>query len=256
MQNIIRYILLTASRDWLFIGVLLLNLAAIAVSLFLGSTALTEKAQMTLAYSAGTTRIILILGITLFICSHIKRGFENKEMTLFLSKPISRNQFIIALWLGYTLVTLMLTLPVIAIITISLTLLPTEAPVTNALYWGTSLIAEASLIGAFAIASAIILRSMVSAALATFAFYTLSRMIGFFLFAAETKAGNISTFSDIGNLILTGISTLLPRLDFYSQTSWLMYPLETVNHMWIYQSCIYIPLLLTLAITDVNRKQF
>ena len=43
MQPIIRYILLTASRDWLFLGLMILIVIAAGISMFLGSTALSEQ---------------------------------------------------------------------------------------------------------------------------------------------------------------------------------------------------------------------
>ena len=96
MQPIIRYILLTASRDWLFLGLMILIVIAAGISMFLGSTALSEQSLMQVAYISGSARLILIIGMILFICFHIRRSFDNREIEFNLSRPISRSKFVLA----------------------------------------------------------------------------------------------------------------------------------------------------------------
>ena len=61
---------------------------------FLGSNALSEEYQMQIAFIAGSTRLILAIGMILFICFHIRRSFENKEVDFIISRPISRVTFL------------------------------------------------------------------------------------------------------------------------------------------------------------------
>jgi hypothetical protein len=77
MRTNIRYILTTAMRDRLFIGLLLAVAAAAYISSVLGSTAMLEPQQMTLAFTAASSRLILMVGMIVFIVFHVRAAFEN-----------------------------------------------------------------------------------------------------------------------------------------------------------------------------------
>ena len=42
---------------------------------------------MQVAYLSGSTRLILVIGMILFICFHIRRSFENREDTRVIDEP-------------------------------------------------------------------------------------------------------------------------------------------------------------------------
>src|SRR5471032_2036774 len=104
MWNNVRYILLTAQRDSIFLGLAASVIFGCYIAFFLGGTALDEGAQMSLVYAAGISRIIVILGLIIFIAFHIRRSFENKEIDQMIVRPISRERFIISYWLGFSAV--------------------------------------------------------------------------------------------------------------------------------------------------------
>ncbi|MEJ0010472.1 MAG: hypothetical protein WDN72_08235 [Alphaproteobacteria bacterium] len=90
--------------------------------------------------------------------------------------------------------------------------------------WALSLILESWLVVSIALFAALTMRSGVSTVLASLAIYTLSRMMGFFL--ATTKSGMLFKEHQINSgatWLLTGISTLVPRLDFFAKSGWLIY---------------------------------
>lgn len=253
MLAIIRYTLLTALRDWLFIGLLLFIIVSVSVSVFLGSTALVEQHQMTLSYVAGSTRLILILGLVLFVCFHVRRSFENREIELILSRPISRTSFVLSYWTGFAVLAVTLIIPILTVIAF---LKPEGA---GLLYWGTSVLAESAIIVAFALVSSLILTSAVSAVLATLAFYLLSRMMGFFVATITLPTQVVGLrLEQWMEMVLKGVSIILPRLDLYGKSAWLIYGVDKIEALWVYQvqSLIYIPLLLAMAIFDFKRKQF
>src|SRR5271155_3737620 len=101
MLTNIRYILITALRDWLFIGLLAGILLATAVSATLGSTAFIEEKEMTVTFAAGAARLILMVGMIVFVCFHIRNAFDTKEIDVILSRPISRSNLVISYWLGF-----------------------------------------------------------------------------------------------------------------------------------------------------------
>ncbi len=255
MLPILRYTLLTARRDWLFIGLLIMLLMAYGLSVFMGSTALVEPEQTTLTYFAGTGRIILISGLTLFICFHIRRSFENREIESILSKPLSRSQFIMGYWFGFFILALLAILPLLALMALML-----KPNLIGLVAWGGSLILEAAIMVAFALLSALILRSAVSAVMGCACFYLISRLMGFFIAAINNPASLMG--NGFGGKLMEGIlkaiSVVVPRLDQYAQSKWLLYGIAEYSDLWVFmmQSVVYIPLLLLMAVFDLKRKQF
>jgi len=255
MRTIIRYILITALRDWLFIGLMAIVFMAYGLSVFMGSTALVEQTQMSLAYFAGSSRIVLMTGLIIFICFHVRRSFENREIESILSKPISRAQFIVSYWVGF------IVLAIIAIIPLILILAFLNTPdLIGLAYWSISLICEYALILAFALLAALVMRSAVSAVLSCFAFYLISRLMGFFIAALQSKTSLMGhgTLGDWMGSILKIISTIIPRLDLYAKSDWLIYGIADKTDLWIFpiQSAVYISLILAMAVFDLKRKEF
>jgi ABC-type transport system involved in multi-copper enzyme maturation permease subunit len=255
MWTTVRYTFLTAIRDWLFIGLFAGMLAAFGIAIFLGSTALVEESQMTITYIGGSTRVILLIGLITFVCFHVRRAFENREVEVILSRPISRTTFVAAYWLGFAVVAMLLILPLLAAMAI---LLP-GISLGGLLYWGFSLMLEAFIVVAFALFCALILRSAVSSVLLCFGFYFISRMMGFFLYVID--APHLFKSMNLGALMgqsLQFVSAVLPRLDLYSQSKWLVYGAagDTTYLLFLIQAVIYVPLLLAAALFDFKRKQF
>lgn len=255
MPTIIRYTLLTASRDLLFIGLCALIFIAYGFSVFVGNTALVEQQQMSLAYFAGSSRIILVTGLIVFVCFHVRRAFDNREVESILSKPVSRSGFVVSYWLGFAIMAVIAALPAIGIIAFLNT-----PDLTGLAYWSLSLILEISLVMAFALVSSLIMKSAVSAVMSTCAFYLISRLMGFFTIAMDNPTSLLgsSPFAAMLEMILKFISTILPRLDMFAKSEWLIYGVAGQNDLWIFpaQSVIYILLLLAMAIFDFKRKQF
>lgn len=254
MKTIIRYTLITALRDWLFLGLVLLVAAAYGLSVFTGSTALVEQSEMSIAYFAGSSRIVLMIGLIVFVCFHVRRLFDNREIESMLSKPISRSTFIISYWLGFVILAVIATIPIVVIMETVYT--PNHL---GLLYWVASLILELSIVIAFALVAALMLGSAVSSVMASFSFYFISRLMGFFV-AALAQPSNLTSgiAGPFMGHVLKAISTIIPRLDLYAKSSWLIYGIEGQKDLWIFQvqSIVFIGLLLAMAIFDFKRKEF
>lgn len=255
MNTIVRYTLLTALRDWLFIGLLIMVLMAYGMSVFMGSTALVEQGQMALAYFAGASRLILVTGLIVFVCFHVRRAFDNREIESTLSKPVSRVEFVVAYWLGFAVLAAIAVVPVLLIIMVL-----NRPDWLGLLYWGVSLICEISLVVAFALLASLIMRSAVSSVLSCFAFYLISRLMGFFVAAMgqQTSLLGRGLFGAPMEFIMQVISTVIPRLDMFAKSDWLIYGIEGQADLWIFQvqSLVYILFLLAMATFDFKRKQF
>lgn len=252
MLTNIRYILLTAMRDWLFWVLLIGVLSGASISGLLGSTAFLETKEMTVTYAAGSARVMLMLGLIVFTCFHIRTAFDTKEIDVILSRPISRANLVIAYWLGFMLVALILMLPIIIVIGLIGT--PNMAGFAA---WSASLFFEAGVVVSLALFSAFALRSAVTSVLGCIGLYVISRMMVFFVMTAENPI-----FSELKYIwlrfLLQGISSFVPRLDFFGKSEWLVYGLKSAQewHLFIMQAVIFVPILLVATVLDFRRKQF
>ncbi len=255
MKAIIRYTFLTAIRDRLFVGIFISALLGMSVAGFLGGLALVEEHQMMLSYAGAVSRIVIVVGMILFVCFHVRRSFDTREIEVMLSRPISRTSFILSYWLAFVVVTLAMIIPV------GLVFLGMVNPsLEGFLYWLLSLFLESSIICAFAMIAALILRSAVTAIIATFAFYIMGRMMAFLTFMLQfpstlPKGTRVMEWLEI---LLQFIATLFPRLDMFGKSTWLVYGMEQsadIKNV-LLQAAVYIPFALAVAVFDFRRKQF
>src|SRR5476649_1015236 len=107
----VRYILLTALRDWLFAALLLGVIGCTLIAHMLGATALIETQEMTLSYSTASARVVIVTGLIVFTCFHVRSAFDTKEIDVFLSRPITRANLVFSYWLGFAAVALLLVIP-------------------------------------------------------------------------------------------------------------------------------------------------
>ena len=241
MLTNIRYILLTALRDWLFAGLMIGLLACALISKMLGGTALIENQEMTLAYTSASARVIIMLGLIVFTCFHIRNAFDTKEIDVFLSRPITRANLVFSYWLGFATVSLLLIIPTIILIS-------TQGVINwqGFILWSLSLLIECWLVVAISLLASFAFNSAVTSVIISIGFYVLARMLGFF----------VATFQD--NSIFTIIAKILPRLDLFTKSDWLIYGLKNTNDLKLFAgiTIIFIPLLILATIVDFARKQF
>jgi ABC-type transport system involved in multi-copper enzyme maturation permease subunit len=254
MLTHIRTIFLVALRDRLFAGLLAGILAATLIARTLGSTAMLEPEAMGLAFAAAGNRLILMVGLMVFVAFHVRHLFETREMELLLSRPLGRVKLLLGLWLGYVLVGLLLALPAIGLVA---WLDPVRG--TGLALWAASIVLEAWLVISFTLFVSVTLGSGVMAVLASLGFYVLSRMMGFFVMITQSAMTDTTSLGANAKWVLTAISAVIPRLDFFSKTEWLMYGTATATApVWLFalQAAIFIPLLLAASCIDFKRKQF
>jgi len=254
MLTNVRYILLTALRDRLFLGVIFGVVVASMIASVLGGTAMVESVQMQLSYAAASSRMIIAVGVIVFVCFHIRHAFEAREIDVFLSRPISRASLVISYAFGFIVVSTLLVIPTLSMVLISGGLYHWKI----SLLWGLSLLLEQWLVVVLALFAAFTLRSAVSAVLAALGFYVLSRMIGFFVMtSASGMLFHIPWLNEMLRNILKWVSILVPRLDFFAKTEWLIYDFQSQEIMlFIIQAAIFVPLLLAAAIYDFRKRQF
>ncbi len=248
-----RYILLTAVRDWLFIALFIAIIFAISISSLLGGTAVTEEGQMILSYITSSSRMILLVGLMVFVCFHVRRAFDNREVELILSRPISRPTFVFSYWLGFAVLSCFLVIPVTLAVPVF-----SSPDFGGLIFWSISLLFEAFIVVAFSLFISLILKSAVSSVLASFGFYFIARIMGFFLMLIHNYLFEVFSASWFMSKLMLVVSTVLPRLDLFGKSKWLIYGPGADDHLWVFvfQAAIYIPFLLLMAISDFKRKQF
>lgn len=254
MLSNIRYVLLTATRDRLFFGLLIGVLVAAYISSVLGSTAMLEPEQMTLSFTAASARVIIMVGIIVFIGFHMRNAFDAKEIDVLLSRPISRTTLVLSYWLGFATVATCLVVPTVVMIYFVKVL-----NTTGYLLWAVSLLLESWLVVSIALFAALTIRSGVGTVLASLAIYALSRMMGFFV--STTKSGVLFQHEEANiasTWLMKIISVVVPRLDFFAHSNWLIYGAKSYDDLFLFlvQGGIFIPLLIAAAVIDFKRKQF
>jgi ABC-type transport system involved in multi-copper enzyme maturation permease subunit len=254
MLTNIRYIFLTALRDNLFWVLLLGVLAAAIIAHMLGSTAPIDTRQLTISYSSSAARVMIIIGLIVFVCSHLSNAFATHEIDVFLSRPITRSNLVISYWVGFANVALLHVLATVALVA-----LQGVMSWSGYFFWTLSLLLECWLAVALALFASFTLKSGVASVLTSLGLYALSRMIGFFI--ATTNSAFLFEQRWV-NLLLTyalkGIAIIMPRLDFFTKSEWLVDGLKHSRELELFaaQAAIFIPLLLLATIADFRRKQF
>lgn len=253
-KSIIKYALITSIRDSLYFGIFIVILFAIGVSYFLGSTAIVEQHEMIISFVASSSRALIQIGLILFVIFHIKRMFVNREIDFIISQPVSRKQFIFSYWVALTIISMLIIIPVVFVVGCM-----QHINVIGLFYWAISIFFESIMVVAFSLLVSLCIESGIVAILSAFCFYVVSRMIGFFV---ASDAHNVvpvgGLFQNILHYLLQFMSVIVPRLDLFCNSEWIIYGDIKTKDILIYmtQSAVYIPLLLLVSFIDISKKDF
>lgn len=249
---IARYTALEAFRTRYIWLVLALVGAGMAIASFTGNLAITETAQTQVAITAAMLRFAAVLLVMLFVTTSVQRDFSDKSVELMLSLPLPRSGYYLGKLAGYALVAAFTAVPLVC-------LLLFLAPAPVALVWGMSLILELLLVCAVSLLFAFAFGQVTAAISATLLFYLLSRSIAAIqLMAHGPLTDQTQTSQRLMGWLVDGLSYLLPDLDRFSQSSWLVYPGDGASLLTplVLQTLIYIVLISAVALFDLNRKNF
>ena len=250
--SLIRFVITAAIRDRLIIALFLLLIMAISMSIFMGSAAITEQDQFLAVFSAGTIRIINVIGLVLFIVFFIRRSFETRDIEFLLSRPISRIQVIVSFAAGFSIIAAVLGL----VSGICVMALSPHLYSDGHLLWTLSLMVENIIMVNAALFFSMILSSAASGAFAVCGFYVLARMMSQILGIIDSN--KMSTAMEPLEIVMQTISAVMPRLDLMAQTSWLVYDVDQqIGYGFVItQGVLYAGLLLLAALIDMQRRKF
>ena len=248
---LIKYVLMAAVRDRLILSMASLFILGACLSLFLGSAAVIEKDQFSVIFSAGGLRLIGVSGLVLFIVFFIRRSFDGKEVEFLLSRPISRINLLLSLSMAFSILALILG----AAIGLCVFAMGPHLFSYGHLLWVLSIVVENIIMVNVTLFFAMQISIASTAAIITFSFYVLARMMGQLLGIVDSTLVN-----DTGPeaVVVQFVSVFMPRLDLMGQTSWLIYGLDGAFSFWFVaaQGIVFCLLIILAALFDFVRRQF
>jgi hypothetical protein len=190
--------------------------------------------------------IVLILGQA--IIANTVRDLNERIIDNFLALPLTRMQYALGKWLGWSAVALvsalLAALPLLGFL---------ETP--GRLAWTLSFAAETVVVASLALLLALALGRIVTAIFAYCCLYLFAR-VGFLLVLLGTNMGAAKGSLDRFDARYVELAAyLLPRMDRFADTAWLAgSPIRFGPD--ILQALIYIALLGAVASIELRRKQF
>ena len=221
----------------------LLMLAAIGIGGFLRDLALTESRDMQTVLIASVLRLASVYLIATFVVSSVAREAQDKGRELLLAMAMPRATWLLGRYAGFALVALW---PAILFGALAMLLSP-AAPV-----WAASLACELWMVAAFALLCAISL-PQVPALLATAGFYLLARSAASLSLLAHGPFD--STSQRVMGHIIEAIAAVLPALDQFARSDWLVYGGAANGLLQLGQTVVYCSLLIACALFDLYRKE-
>ncbi len=227
-----------------------------AVSSLIAISTISEGQQMGLAYASELYRISLVFGLIVAVCFHVRRLHETREIEAILTRPISRGAFAVAYYAAFATIA-----AVLSIVTVPLLAAAMGAHGRGLLEWEIGMILESWIVVALALFCAMALESATIAVMVTLGFYMLGRTAEFFLAIALSGTGHTDSagVSQWAKAIITVIAAIMPRLDLFGQSRWLIYGSASSDwgpSMLALQVVIYVPLLLIATIRDLRTRTF
>ncbi len=233
---------------WLVVGILAVGYA---LAMFVGQIALTETNATQVSVLAAFLRLAAVYLSCLFVISSMVREQQQQLWFLWLSLPLSRSVYCAGRWLGYALLTLLIS-GILAV------LLSCYAPIVPVLMWTVSLSCELLIMISISLLCVFTLPQTLPAFSLVAGFYLLARSIN----AIQLMADGVllqteqSLFHQTISFLISGLAFLLPDLSQFTLTSWLVYDTASLAQILIIlgQTVIYVSLLFAASLFDLSRK--
>jgi hypothetical protein len=228
-----------------------LMLLALGASALVRELALTEGAAMQTAMYAAAARLAAVFTVALYVIATTSREFAEKGAEVALALDIPRWHYIAGKGAGHAVIAL----AIACIFSLPLWWL---ADPSAAATWLGSLLLELLIVGTLALFCAVTLVHPVPAMAFVTAFYLLARaMSGLRLIAEHPIAGGDSVLHEIAAGTLSLLALLVPPLDRWTQTAWLLDgpPRWSDFALLCTQTAVYVILLASATLIDFYRKE-
>ncbi|MDQ7016629.1 MAG: hypothetical protein Q9N68_09675 [Gammaproteobacteria bacterium] len=236
----------------LFSALFVSALLAISLSEFAATITITEQQSTQLGLLAAVLRLTGLLISAMLVININHNELNSGHTQLLLSTQINRSQ----LYFGKLLSTLLLSLTV-ALFSSLILLVYSQNNVL--LYWGCSFFLELLLVNSMALWLAFGLRSSVLASLALLLFYLFARLADNLVQISQGPFFNPHSWLDqMALLFLTALSWLLPSLNHFALSQWLIQASTPLDHFYYsaLEAVLYLLLLISATLIDLHRRVF
>ncbi len=248
--TVARFTVLEAVRTRLFIVFLCVLALAWLGGAFVRALAVTEGSRLQVVFLAGMLRWAAVFVISLYTISATVREFNDKTLELLLALDLPRAAYGFGKFLGFSIVAWGLAAFCGAGLSFS-------APGEPLLAWSLSLAMELWMVVAMSLFCVATFSQVMPAAAVVVGFVLLGRSIGAIqLMTASPVLDAASPIHRAMSWTIDAIALLLPRLDTFTQSAWLV----NESAAWpalpplLAQSLITVALLLAAALFDLYRR--
>ncbi|MBF0141303.1 MAG: ABC transporter permease [Magnetococcales bacterium] len=225
---------------------------ALSLAFFAGALAVTEVREIQAAVLGSFLRLSAVLVMTLFVLTAQIREFNDKGVDLVLSLPIPRAGYFLGRLLGFLFISL-----AVALLCAMANMV--FAPLAQAALWGWSLFFELLIVTALALLSLFTFNQVPAAFSMVMAVYFLARSVIVLQWVGQgpIMPQNV-LYVWLMNRFIDALAYLLPALDRFTQSDWLVYGSGTWQDAAFVggQGCVYLALLSLAALVDLYRKNF
>lgn len=250
--TIARLTLLESWRNRLPWAVLVLALLGMGLAAFLEEVTATETRMMQSAILGALFRLGAVFLVTVAAISGTARELHDRLVEVMLALPMPRFAYFLGKLAGYAIAALGVALA------FAVALLP-FAPPLQVVWWSLSLAAELILMAAMGLLLVLTLSQVPLALAAAMGFYLLARSTGaLILMASGPLPGHISQAGQWEVAILTLLSWLLPGLEGFTPSAWLVYHAgdgQAVLSI-LLETAIYLSFIIGMGLFDLYRKNF
>jgi Cu-processing system permease protein len=244
------YVIQEALLTRFFVVILILLLLGFGLTIFLGQVAIIERQSIQCSLLAAFLRLSAVYVVSLFVITSMVREFNGHMLFLWLSLPLRRSTYFLGKLVGFTLVFSSVAL------TFSLALL-VYTSYEQVILWGLSLWCELLIVTCVSLLCVLTLHQMLQAFSAVVGFYIVARSIEAIQLMAQSPLNSSDLWQDkLLNKLIQLLSMLLPDLERFTQTGWLVYHSGDFNDllMIVGQTAIYVLLLIMMSLFDLYRK--
>lgn len=249
IRTIALYTLLEALRNRLTWLIVLVALIGIGLSGFLNELALTESRQIQTALLAAFLRFSAVFLLATFVVTSMVREFNDKGLELLLALSLPRAAYLLGKLLGFGALAV-LPAALFGVLTVFFTSL------TQSMLWTISLVLELWIVAAFSMLCVLTFNQIMASLSAVMGFYLLARSIATMQLIGNDPMSAHSASQNVIGFVINSLSAVLPHLDQFTRTEWLVYHTGnwSVLLILLVQSAICLALLGGAALFDLYRK--
>ncbi|MCK5877890.1 MAG: hypothetical protein KAG43_09660 [Candidatus Marithrix sp.] len=243
-------VILEALRTRFFTVVSTLLVIGFGLSIFIGQIAIVETVTYQSSLLAAFLRLSAVYIISLFVIASMVHEFHNNSIYLWLSLSLQRSSYFIGKFSGFALVAL------VTAILFGIALL-IYVPYLQVGLWSLSLFCELLMVTAVSLLCVLTFHQTVPAFSMVLGFYILARSISAIQLMAQSSLSHSQSWVDqFINSLIELLSMLLPNLENFTQSEWLVYHTGNFNSLIeiLIQTSIYVTLLICMSLFDLYRK--